>query len=337
MKIDAGGYCSTVDQAGSAASAAEQAGYDGWWAVETQIDPFLGCAVAAERTGRISLGTGIAVALARNPMTVALQANDLQALSQGRFVLGLGSQIRPHITHRYSMPWSRPAARMREFVLAIRAIWDTWATGAPLRFRGEFYRHTLMTPFFDPGGNPYGNPPIMLGGVGPLMTEAAGEVADGLLCHPFSTARYLREVTLPALERGRARTNSTLEGFEISGPSMIVAADAEAERAAGVETVRQQIAFYGSTPAYRRVLELHDWGDLQDRLAGHAQRGEWDQMPGLIDDEVLHTFAIVGTPEDAVAEIRRRYGGVITRIALTVPGDIDPQRRLRLLESLRTD
>jgi probable F420-dependent oxidoreductase len=335
MQVDAGGYCATIDQAGSAAQAAELAGYDGWWAVETQIDPFLGCGIAAERTERIALGTGIAVALARNPMTVALQANDLQALSHGRFVLGLGSQIRPHITHRYSMPWSRPAARMREFVLAIRAIWNTWATGAPLRFRGEFYTHTLMTPFFDPGPNRHGNPPIMLGGVGPLMTETAGEVADGLLCHPFCTERYLREATLPALERGRARAGSTLEGFEISGPSMIVAADSEDERAVGVEAARQQIAFYGSTPAYRRVLELHGWGGLQDRLAERAQRGEWDRLSGLIDDEVLHTFAIVGTPEEAVAEIRRRYGGLITRIALTLPGDVEPDRRLRLLESLR--
>ena len=336
MKVDAGGYCSTVDQAGSAAQAAERAGHDGWWAVETQIDPFLGCAVAAERTERIEVGTGIAVALARNPMTVALQANDLQALSDGRFVLGLGSQIRPHITHRYSMPWSRPAARMREFVLAIRAIWDTWATGAPLRFRGEFYTHTLMTPFFDPGPNRHGNPPIMLGGVGPLMTEAAGEVADGLMCHPFSTERYVREVTLPALARGRAKAGKTLDGFEIGGPSLIVAADSEAQRAAGAQAVRQQIAFYGSTPAYRPVLDLHGWGDLQDGLAAIAQQGEWDRLPHLIDDEVLHTFAIVGTPEEAVTEIRRRYGGLVTRITLAVPDDRDPERWAGLLDSLRT-
>ena len=335
MKIDASGYCSTVDQAGGEARVAERAGYDGWWAVETQIDPFLGCAVAAERTARIEVGTGIAVALARNPMTVALQANDLQALSGGRFVLGLGSQIRPHITHRYSMPWSRPAARMREFVLAIRAIWSTWATGAPLRFRGEFYTHSLMTPFFDPGPNPHGNPPIMLGGVGPLMTEAAGEVADGLLCHPFSTERYVREVTLPALERGRAKAGRTLDGFEIGGPSLIVAADSDAERAGGVEAVRRQIAFYGSTPAYRPVLDLHGWGDLQDSLAAIAQRGEWDRLPELIDDEVLHTFAIVGTPEEAVAEIRRRYGALVTRITLALPDNRDPERWDGLLESLR--
>jgi probable F420-dependent oxidoreductase len=240
-----------VDQAGDAASSAEDVGYDGWWAAETQIDPFIGCAVAAERTDRVELGTGIAVAFARNPMTVAVQANDLQALSGGRFVLGLGSQIKPHITKRYSMEWSKPAARMREFVLAIRAIWDTWATGAALEFRGDFYTHTLMSPFFNPGPNPHGNPKIMIAGVGPLMTEAAGEVADGLLCHGFSTERYLREVTLPALGRGRAKAGKTMDGFEISGPAFIVARDSEEEIAAGAQFVKQQIAFYGSTPAYR--------------------------------------------------------------------------------------
>jgi probable F420-dependent oxidoreductase len=335
VKIDAGGYCSSVDQAGAAASAAERAGYDGWWAVETQIDPFLGCAVAAERTERLELGTGIAVALARNPMTVAMQANDLQALSGGRFVLGLGSQIKPHITNRYSMPWSRPAARMREFVLAIRAIWNTWATGAALRFRGEFYTHTLMTPFFNPGHNPHGNPPIMLAGVGPLMTEAAGEVADGLLCHPFSTERYVREVTLPALERGRAKAGKTLAGFEISGPSMIVAADSEEDIAAGIASVKQQIGFYGSTPAYRPVLELHGWEGLWERLNSLARQGEWDKLPGLIDEDVLHTFAIVGTPEQAAAEVQRRYGNVATRITFPAPEGRDPERWSALFESLR--
>lgn len=335
MKIDAGGYCSSVDQAGDAASAAEGAGYDGWWAAETQIDPFLGCAVAAERTERVEVGTAIAVAFARNPMTVALQANDLQALSRGRFVLGLGSQVKPHITNRYSMQWSKPAARMREFVLAIRAIWNTWATGAALRFRGEFYTHTLMTPFFNPGPNPHGNPKIMLAGVGPLMTEAAGEVADGLLCHPFSTERYLREVTLPALERGRAKAGKTIEGFEISGPSLIVARDSEADIAAGTQFVKQQIAFYGSTPAYRPVLDLHGWGDLQDELNTMAQRGEWDKMSELIDDDVLHTFAIIGTPGEAVAEIQRRYSDLVTRITIAVPEDRNAERWNALFESLR--
>ena len=204
VKVDAGTYQPTLDAAGAAAVEAEGDGYDGWWAFETQIDPFLACAVAAERTERIGIGTSIVVAFARNPMTVALQANDVQALSGGRFTLGLGSQIKPHITRRYSMPWSKPAARMREFILAIRAIWDTWGTGAPLEFEGDFYTHTLMAPFFDPGPNPHGNPTIMLAAVGPLMTETAGEVADGVLV-PRLLDRALPARGDPAGARARLR------------------------------------------------------------------------------------------------------------------------------------
>ncbi len=336
MRIDAGGYASTVIEAGESAVRAERDGYDGWWVAETQIDPFLGCAVAAQRTERVELSTAIAVAFARNPMTVALQANDLQTLSGGRFVLGLGSQIKPHITKRYSMEWSKPAARMREFILAIRAIWDCWATDGRLDFRGDFYTHTLMTPFFNPGPNPYGNPRIMLAAVGPLMTEAAGEVADGVLCHGFSTERYLREATIPALERGRAKAGKTLDGFEISAPSFVVARDSEEEIAAGAQLVKQQIAFYGSTPAYRPVLELHGWGELQDELNAMTKRGAWDEMAGLIDDEILHTFAVIGTPEEAVDEVQRRYGDVATQITLSIPDEADPARWAPLFERLRS-
>jgi probable F420-dependent oxidoreductase len=335
MKVDAGQYAPSVDAAASAAVAAERAGYDGWWAFETQMDPFLGCAVAAERTERIGVGTSIVVALARNPMTVALQANDVQALSGGRFTLGLGSQIKPHITRRYSMPWSKPAARMREFILAIRAIWECWATDGKLDFKGDFYEHTLMAPFFNPGPNPHGNPKIMLAAVGPLMTQAAGEVADGVLIHAFSTERYLREATLPALEKGFAKAGRTIDGFEITAPAFIVARDTEEEIAEGVAFVRQQIAFYGSTPAYRPVLELHGWGDLQEELMAMTKRGEWDRMGELIDDDVLHTFAVVGTPEDAIAELNRRYGDICTRITLTLPEDRDQERWARLFDSLR--
>ena len=204
---------------------------------------------------------------------------------------------------------------MREFVLAVRAIWHAWATGEPLKFRGEFYTHTLMTPFFNPGPNPHGNPPIVLAGVGPLMTEVAGEVADGLLCHVFSTERYLREVTLPALERGAPRRARRSRASRSAGLRLIVARDTEAELAAGVQAARQQIAFYGSTPAYRQVLDLHGWGELHERLNAMAARGEWEQMAEAIDDDVLHAFAVVGTPEEAIAELKRRYGDVITRIA----------------------
>jgi probable F420-dependent oxidoreductase len=335
MRVDAGGYAATVDAAADAARAAEADGYDGWWAFETQIDPFLACAVAAERTESVQIGTSIVVAFARNPMTVALQANDVQALSNGRFTLGLGSQIKPHITRRYSMPWSKPAARMREFILAIRAIWDTWATGAELNFQGDFYTHTLMAPFFNPGPNPHGNPKIMLAAVGPLMTEAAGEVADGLLVHGFSTERYLREATLPALERGFEKSGRSREGFEITAPAFVVARDTEEEIAEGVQFVKQQIAFYGSTPAYRPVLDLHGWGDLQDELKAMTKRGEWELMADLIDDEMLHTFAVVGTPEAAFAEIRKRYGDIATRITLALPPDHDEERWAALFDSLR--
>lgn len=335
MKVDAGGYAGTIDAAGSAALQAERDGYDGWFAVETQIDPFLACTVAAERTERVEIGTGIAVAFARNPMTVALQANDVQALSEGRFILGLGSQIKPHITRRYSMEWSKPAARMREFVLAIRAIWDTWATGAELDFEGDFYTHTLMAPFFDPGPNPHGNPKVMVAGVGPLMTETAGEVADGLLVHGFSTEKYLREATLPALEKGFAKAGRTIEGFEITAPAFVVARDSEEEIAEGVAAIKQQIGFYGSTPAYRPVLEAHGWGDLQDELKAMTKRGEWDKLGGMIDDEVLNTFAVIGTPEEAIAEVKKRYGDVCTRITLIVPPKRDEQRWAGLFDELR--
>jgi probable F420-dependent oxidoreductase len=319
MKIDTGGYCSTVQKAGEAARAADAAGYDGWWVSETVIDPFLACAVASQNTRRISVGTSIAVAFARNPMTVAIQANDVQALSGGRFLLGLGSQIETHITKRYSMRWSRPAARMREFVLAVRAIWSAWEAGAELSFEGDFYTHTFMPPFFNPGPNPHGNPKIMLGGVGPLMTEAAGEVADGFLCHPFSTERYLREVTLPALERGRRKLAKTMDGFEISGPSMILARDSEEEIMRETPFVKQQIAFYGSTPAYKPVLELHGWGELHHELQAMTFRGDWEKLHEAIDDEVLRTFAIIGAPDVVFAEIKRRYGDVVTRMTIAAP------------------
>ena len=336
MKVDASGYTPSVDAAGNAAANAQSWGYDGWWGVETQVDPFVSCAVAAERTDRVEIGTGIAVAFARNPMTVALQANDLQALSGGRFVLGLGSQIKPHITRRYSMEWSHPAPRMREFVLAIRAIWRAWETGEQLDFRGDFYTHTLMTPFFNPGPNPHGNPRIFLASVGPLMTEAAGEVADGLLCHGFSTERYVREVTIPALERGRAKASRTMEGFEISAPSFVVAGDSDAAIADGIAAVKQQIGFYGSTPAYRPVLELHGWEDLHDELNQLTKRGAWDQLANAIDDEVVGAFAVVGSPEDAVAELRRRYGDVATRVTLQVPPGCDRERWDGLLAALQS-
>jgi len=337
MKIDTGLNGSIVG-VGARAAELEAAGYSGVWTAETAHDPFLPLAVAADRTTEIELGTSIAVAFARNPMLLANIGWDLQVLSRGRFVLGLGSQIKPHITKRFSMEWSRPAARMREMVLAIRAIWDTWQNGTPLQFRGEFYKHTLMTPFFTPDATDlgeFGPPKIFLAGVGELMTEVAGEVCDGFFCHGFTTEKYLREVTIPALERGRAKAGRTIEGFELVGPSFVVTGTTDEEMEQAVTGTRQQIAFYGSTPAYRKVLDLHGWGGLQDELNALSKQGRWVEMGDLVDDEVLNTFAVVGPPESIAPELRRRYGDVIDRLSFYAPYQSDPDRWTTVMEALK--
>jgi probable F420-dependent oxidoreductase len=318
MKID-GGIGGGLERAAASAAEQERRGYDGVWSAETSHDPFFPLLLAAPRTERIDLATGIAVAFARNPMTLAQTAWDLQDASQGRFILGLGSQIRAHITRRFSMPWSHPAPRMREMILAIRAIWACWNDGSKLDFRGDFYTHTLMTPFFDPGPNPHGDARIFLAGVGGLMTEVAGEVADGFLCHGFTTRRYVDEVTLPALERGRAKAGKPMEGFEVAGPMFVVTGRDEAEMAAAARGVRGQIAFYGSTPAYRSVLELHGWGDLQDELNRMSKAGRWGEMGDLIDDGMLSTFAVVAPIDEVAGAVVARWGDVLSRLSFYTP------------------
>jgi probable F420-dependent oxidoreductase len=313
VKVDLGATIRPA-KAQDLARAAEAAGFDALWAAETDHDPFLSCALAASTTERIEIGTAIAIAFARTPMTLAGTAHDLQELTSGRFVLGLGSQIKPHIENRYSMPWSKPASRMREFIQALHAIWDCWEHGNPLAFEGEFYRHTLMTPMFTPRAHGLGRPKVFLAGVGPLMTEVAGEVADGFICHGFSSERYLREHTLPALQRGCDRTGRTLDDIEIVAPGFVVTGvdDAAIDQAAA--TTRRQMAFYGSTPAYRPVLELHGWGDLQTELHAMSKRGEWRRMGDLITEEILETFAVVGRPDEVGRELHRRYGDVVSRV-----------------------
>ena len=317
------------------ATRAESIGYDGLWSAETSHDPFLPLALAAEHTERLQLGTGIAVAFARNPMTLATVANDLQTISKGRCMLGLGSQIKPHVEKRYSMPWSHPAARIRELILAIRAIWSSWSDGSRLAFRGEFYRHTLMTPMFDPGPNPHGNPQIFLAAVGPRMTEVAGEVADGMIVHGFTTERYLREVTLPALERGFAAGSRSRSDFQISYPGMVITALDEAGFDAAAAATKKQIAFYGSTPAYRPVLELHGWGDLQTELHTLSRRGEWDEMAELIDDDVLGTFAVIGELEVIADRVRERFGDIVDRFNVYAPYGIAPERWAEVLAAFK--
>jgi probable F420-dependent oxidoreductase len=265
-------------------------------------------------------------------MTVANVGWDLQAYSGGRFKLGLGSQIKPHIEKRFSMPWSHPAARMREFVLALRAIWSAWEDGGPLRFEGSFYTHKLMTPFFRPEPHPYGVPAVFIAAVGEGMTEVCGEVADGMLVHAFTTERYLREVTLPALSRGMARGGRSREGFELSCPVFVVTGSNDAEREQADRRTREQIAFYASTPAYRPVLDLHGWGDLQPELNSLSKNGEWVEMGRRISDEVLETFAVVDEPSKVAGRIIERYGDVLDRVSFYTRTDLPPEEVAAMVE-----
>lgn len=313
LKID-GGIPNRLDRVVEAAGALEEQGYDGGWTAETSHDPFLPLLLAAEHTARIELGTNIAVAFARNPMTVANLAWDLQAYSQGRFILGLGTQIQAHIEKRFSMPWSHPARRMREFVTALQAIWSAWKDGTKLRFEGEFYTHKIMTPMFTPEPHPYALPKIYLAAVGEAMTEMCGEVADGHLGHPMVSKRYLTDVTLPILQRGIARSGRDRRDFEVSAEVMVATGTNEDELKTAMAATRKQIAFYGSTPAYRKVLDVHGWGDLHDELHRLSKEGEWDAMGSLIDDEILGTFAVVGPADEVGAALRARCEGVADRV-----------------------
>jgi probable F420-dependent oxidoreductase len=328
----------SITRTKDAAAAGELAGYDGLWVGETQHEPFLQVLQACQATQRVTVGTAVAIAFARTPMTLAHAAYDLAAYSRGRFLLGLGSQVKPHIERRFSMPWSHPAARMRELVLAVRAIWATWHEGAPLDFRGDFYTHTLMTPFFSPEPHEFGPPPVYLAGVGERMTEVAGEVADGFFLHPFTTLPYLHDVTLPALLRGRAKAgHPSLDGFTIAGPVFTCTGRDERELAAAVKGTKDQIAFYASTPTYRPVLERHGWADLQPDLTRLSKQGRWSEMGDAIDDELLHAFAVVGEPAAVGRGLAERWGDVATRITLYATYPADPAIWPVVVDALRAD
>ncbi|MDT5165167.1 MAG: hypothetical protein QOC88_2061, partial [Mycobacterium sp.] len=245
LKVDGGIFTDLADVPELAAEL-EQRGYDACWTGEINHDPFLPLPLAAEHTSRVGLGTSIAVAFARNPMTVANVSWDLQSYSQGRFILGLGTQIKPHIEKRFSMPWSHPVARMREFVLALQAIWSTWKDGTRLRFEGDFYTHKLMTPMFTPEPQPFPVPKVFIAAVGEAMTDMCGEVADGLLAHAFTTRKYLHDITMPAVQRGLERSGRERSAFEVACPVFVVTGGDEAETSVGAAGVRKQIAFYGS-------------------------------------------------------------------------------------------
>jgi probable F420-dependent oxidoreductase len=302
---------------GSAATdgkAAEDAGYAGAFTGELNADPFLPLALAAAATRHLTIGTSIAVAFARSPMTLAYTAHDLQRFSGGRLMIGLGSQVRAHITRRYSMPWGRPARQMREFVLAMRAAWRSWEDGTPLAFEGEYYKHTLMPPMFRPRPHGQGMPPVLVAGVGDAMTRVAGEVADGFLCHGFTTERWIREHTLPALEAGRRRAGLPMDGYIVKA-AIFLATGTDEEISAAVGKIRSSLAFYASTPAYRPILELHGWGEVGEELTRLSKAGQWAEMDALVSDDMLHAFAIVAPPAQVPQLLAQRCAGLVNRVS----------------------
>lgn len=315
MKFDVAMLVGNPAEARDFATSAEAEGFSGVYTFEGQHDPFLPLAVASQHTQALELMTGIAVAFGRSPLTLAHTAYDLQLMSQGRLILGIGTQVKAHIERRYSMPWSKPAARMREFVQALHAIWNAWQTDGKLAFEGEFYRHTLMMPTFSPGPNPYGIPKVFLAGVGEGMVQVAGEVGDGYIVHPFHTEKHLREHSLPALERGLAISGRTRADMEISCQVILGTGFSDEEVASATEAARRQIGFYASTPTYLPVLECMDRVDIHQPLLEMSRQGDWDNMGSYVDDVLLNAVAAIGTPEQAAERILITRGELVERIS----------------------
>jgi probable F420-dependent oxidoreductase len=334
VNVDVGLWCELSETAARAREL-ELIGYDGIYVPEAGHDPFVPATVVVQSTSRPVVRTGVAVAFPRSPTHLAMVGNDLQALSGGRFQLGLGSQVRSHIEKRFSAPWSEPASRMREMVAAIRAHWRCWNEGEKLDFHGDFYTHTLMTPFFSPPPNPFGAPPILLAALGPKMTEVAGEVADGILLHGLSSERYVREVTVPALERGLASAGRARSEIEFTFPTLIATGESDEEFENSLAKLRQHLAFYASTPTYRPVLELHGWGGLQSDLHRLAKENRWSEMGGLITDEVLDAFTARGEPKEMAGKILRRVGDIADRLSFYSPAAMSTELTARIVADLK--
>lgn len=325
-----------LTEARAGASRLEELGYDGVLVPEVAHDGLLPVVLAADSTSRVTLSTSVLVAFARNPMSTAVAAWDLHRFSGGRLRLGLGSQVRPHIERRFAMPWSRPVERMSEYVHALRAIWQAWQEGSRLDFRGDFTQHTLMPPRFAQGPLDVPPPAVFVAAVGPRMTEAAARVADGLILHGFTTARYVREVTQPAIDRGLAAGDRDRASFEVRASPFVVAELDGPTRDQAIAAVRDQIAFYASTPSYRPVLELHGWGDLQTELSALSRQGRWAEMGALIDDDVLGAFAVVTEPDGLAEALRQHVGGYADRVGLALPRGTDPDWHADVVRSLRS-
>jgi probable F420-dependent oxidoreductase len=309
---------------------ADELGFDGIWTFETSHEPYLPLVLAAEHSERLSLGTSIAVAFPRSPTITAQIAWDLARYSKGRFILGLGTQVKGHNERRFGIKWERPVAKMRDYILAVRAVWESWQNQTRLDYRGEFYQLTLMTPFFSPAPHEYARIPIFVAGVNRGMCELAGELCEGFHVHPLHTTRYLQERILPSIESGLAKSARPRSAIELSSSIFVIPTD-DAEQAAKYETeVRQQIAFYASTPPYRPVFELEGWSDVADQLTALAARAEWSAMASLIDDDMIDRFALRATWAELPAQLRQKYSGLLDRVSYyfpLVPGENEAQWR----------
>jgi probable F420-dependent oxidoreductase len=297
----------------------ERMGFDGAWTFEAGHDPFLPIALAAAATKRIALGTNIAVAFARSPMSMAQVAWDLQKLCGGRFHLGLGTQVRAHIERRYSMPYEQPVARLVDYIRCLRAIWETFQTGAKPAYKGKFYSFTLMNPMFTGGPSDQPKIPIWIAGVNPLICRAAGEVADGFHVHPLHSVAYLRDVVIPAIEEGARRAGRTRADIQLYSPVFAATGETQVEWDQSFEEIRRQISFYGSTPAYRPVLEHHGHAEVARQLSDRARRGEWAAMAKAVPDALVETIGVIDKPAALPGAIRRRYAGVLDRVSLYFP------------------
>lgn len=338
MLIDSGLLSSNLRGTAAAARAIEAAGYDGLWTAEAGHDPYLACAIAATETERVAIGTNIAVAFPRSPLVHAQIAWDLQAASRGRFILGLGTQVRGHNERRYSTAWGSPGPRLREMVLLIRHIWDVWQNGTKPGFEGQHYRFSLMTPFFNPGPLEWPHVPIYIAGVNPYMCRLAGEVCDGLQVHPFHSVKYIDEVVRPNVDAGLRKAGRPAGACALATSAFVAMGRTAGEIEKAKTFARQQIAFYASTPAYRVVLETHGWGDVSARLGEKAAKGDWAGMAALITDEMLAEYAIAGTYDEVPELVRRKYAGRIDRLSFyTLPGvgGSDPHAWARLLTAVR--
>jgi probable F420-dependent oxidoreductase len=318
MKID-GPFYAQLGTAAEEVARLAAIGYDGIYTLEGRWDPFLPLVLASEHAPQLDIATGIAVAFPRNPMHLAHQAWDLQTFSKGRFLLGIGSQVKAHIEKRFGVEFSHPAARMREYIQALKAIFACWQHGDKLAFEGKYYRHTLMTPMFNPGPNAYGPPPVLLGALGPLMTQVAGEVADGLIVHPFSNLPFLTGAALPAVERGLALSGRRREDFTLQINAMVITGETEEARAVATESIRGLLGFYGSTPAYRPPMDAVGYGELQPELNRLSKEGRWQELGAHIDETFLDAFTTRGEPGEIADKLRDKYGAHADRLAIYAP------------------